>query len=112
MRSTTTNDVGRYDFVNVPPGKYDLTVAKPGFTQAKVSGQTVQVGLALTLDIVLQVGGTATTVEVAASAGAELETLNATVGSTITGDSIVLLPNCGTWAAIRVGFAKIGSPLR
>ena len=92
-RSATTNEAGRYDFVNIPPGKYDLTVSKPGFSQAKISHQTVQVGLALTLDVVLHVGGTATTVEVSASAGAELQTMNATVGSTISGDSIVLLPN-------------------
>ena len=111
-RNTTSNDAGRYDFANVPPGKYDLTVSKAGFAQTKVSGQTVQVGLALTLDVVLQVSATATTVEVTASAGAELQTMNATVGSTILGDSIVLLPNlnrdASSLSVLQVGVAPTG----
>jgi hypothetical protein len=90
VRTTTTNDAGRYEFVSIPPGQYDLTVSKTGFAQTKVNRQTVQVGLALTLDVELQVSATATTVEVTASAGAELQTMNATVGSTISGDSIGL----------------------
>ena len=47
----------------------------------------------MTLDVVLQLGTTTTTVEVAASAGSQLQVLNATVGSTISGDSLMLLPN-------------------
>jgi hypothetical protein len=78
---------------DVPPGRYDLSVTKPGFAQAELSGQNVAVGLALTLDLTLQIRTAATTVEVSASADAELQTLNATVGSTISGDSIILLPN-------------------
>src|SRR5579871_5805455 len=41
-RSTTTNDVGRYTFVNVEPGAYDVSVTKEGFSQAKVAGQKVE----------------------------------------------------------------------
>jgi hypothetical protein len=112
VRSITTNDAGRYDFANVPPGRYDLTISKAGFSQTKISGQTVEVGLNLTLNAVLQVGATATTVEVTASAGAELQTLNATVGSTVSGDSIVLLPNlnrdASSLSVLQVGVAPGG----
>jgi len=112
VRATTTNDAGRYEFVNIPPGQYDLTVSRTGFAQTKVSGQTVQVGLALTLNVELQLSATATTVEVAASAGAELQTMNATVGSTISGDSIVLLPNlnrdASSLSVLQVGVAPGG----
>lgn len=112
IRSTTTNDAGRYEFANVPPGRYDLTISKAGFSQSKVSAQTVEVGLNLTLNAVLQVGATATTVEVTASAGAELQTLNATVGSTVSGDSIVLLPNlnrdASSLSVLQVGVAPGG----
>ena len=31
-RTTVTNDAGRYDFVNIPPGTYDLTVSKSSFS--------------------------------------------------------------------------------
>jgi Carboxypeptidase regulatory-like domain len=94
-QSTLTNEVGRYLFLNVHPGTYDLAVAKAGFKQAKLVGQKVAVGLELTLNVSLQVGATTSSIEVAASAGAELQTSNATVGSTITGESLMNLPNLG-----------------
>src|ERR1700681_1510734 len=34
-RTTTTNEGGRYDFPNVPPGKYNLTISKAGFRVGK-----------------------------------------------------------------------------
>ena len=91
--STTSNEVGRYTIANVPPGVYDLTVTKVGFTAAKFTAQKVDVGQTLTLNAALQLGATTTTVEVQATAGAELQTLNATVGTTITNTSLNLLPN-------------------
>src|SRR5262249_25421473 len=80
---------------NVPPGIYNVTVTKPGFQSAKVMGQKVTVGLVLTLDITLLVGAVATAVEVTAAAGAELQTTSATVGKTITGDSLAIVTNLG-----------------
>src|SRR5579872_4814427 len=74
--STTTgqtNEVGRYTIPNVQPGTYDVTVAKTGFTSTKLSAQKVDVGQVLTLNVTLQVGSTTTTVEVQATAGAELQ---------------------------------------
>src|SRR5437762_2404782 len=84
-QTAQTNEVGRYIFLNVGPGVYDLSVTKSGFSQAKLVGQTVEVGLVLTLDVTLDVGSTSTTIEVKAAAGAELQTTNATVGTTISG---------------------------
>jgi hypothetical protein len=43
----------------------------------------------------LKIGSTSTTVEVAASIGAELQTMNATVGNTLSGESLLKLPNLG-----------------
>ncbi len=94
-QTTKTNEAGRYFFLNVHPGTYDLTVSKNGFSQAKVVGQTVAVGLELTLNATLEIGSTSTSIEVKASAGAELQTSNATVGSTISGVSLMNLPNLG-----------------
>ncbi len=95
VQSTSTNEAGRYVFLNVPPGVYNLNVSKEGFSQAKIVGQTVEVGLVLTLDLSLDVGSTTTSVEVKAAAGAELQTTNATVGTTISGDPLMNLPNLG-----------------
>jgi hypothetical protein len=112
-QTTTTNEVGRYSFISVQPGVYGLTVVHPGFTQAKMQGQKVEVGTALTLNMTLEVGAASTIVEVKASAGAELQTLNATVGTTISGESLQLLPNLGrdasTLSVLQVGVSLAGN---
>ena len=92
-RSSTTTDTGRYVFTEVPLGTYDITVTKEGFSQAKIANQTVEVGQSLTVNVSLKVGSAATTIEVTASAGAELQSMNATVGDTISGQTILDMPN-------------------
>ncbi|MBV8818867.1 MAG: carboxypeptidase regulatory-like domain-containing protein, partial [Acidobacteriaceae bacterium] len=91
----TTNSDGRYTFVDVDPGTYRIEISKEGFALSKIEDQKVEVGLVLTLNMTLQVGSTTTTVEVQAVPGAELQTTTATVGTTITGSSIEMLPNLG-----------------
>jgi hypothetical protein len=93
-QKTVTNEAGRYTFVNVPPGLYDMTVTKSGFIQAKLTGEKVTVGLTLTVNVTLQVGSMEETVVVTA-AGADLQTTNASVGTTISGKQLELLTNLG-----------------
>ena len=111
--NTTTNEAGRYTFPTVSPGTYDLTVSKEGFALTRMPPHQVEVGLALTLNISMQVGATSTIVEVSATSGAELQTMNATVGSTITGDALQYLPNLGrdasTLATLQVGVTAFGN---
>ena len=90
-----TNDAGRYSFTSVPPGKYNVTFTKQGFSSYQVNSQDVQVGQVLTLNAVMKIGTTSTTVEVTAAAGAELQTMNATVGNTLDNKTMLLLPNLG-----------------
>jgi hypothetical protein len=94
-QTTISNDAGRYVFSQVPPGTYNVTFTKQGFSTYEVNGQAVEVGQVLTLNAKLKVGSTATTVEVTASSGAELQTMNATVGNTLNGSALLLLPNMG-----------------
>jgi len=93
--TTLTNDTGRYTFSSVPPGKYNATFTKQGFQTFQVNAQNVQVGQVLTLNASLKIGTTSTTVEVTATTGAELQTMNATVGNTLDQKSMLLLPNMG-----------------
>jgi hypothetical protein len=111
--STLTNDAGRFTFVSVTPSIYDVTVSKPGFSQSKISAQTVEVGLTLTLNVSLQLGSITTTVEVKAAAGAELQVMNATIGSTIAGESLLWTPNLARDASalsvLQVGVSPTGN---
>ena len=83
-RSAPTNDTGRYLFANIPPALYDVSVSKAGFRVTKFPKQEVTIGATLTLNAKLELGSSVETVEVYAT-GATLETMNATVGNTITG---------------------------
>jgi hypothetical protein len=93
-QATITNDAGRYVFLNVAPGVYDLSVTKPGFNAAKVTGQKLQVGGVVTLDIALQLGSVSTTVDVTGQA-VEIQTTTAAVERTVTGPLLLSLPNLG-----------------
>jgi hypothetical protein len=92
---TTSNDAGRYIITNVSPGSYNITFSKTGFSTRKVNKQAVNVAETLTLNATLEVGQLSSVVEVTTSPGAELQTVNATVGTTVSGDSLLYLPIFG-----------------
>src|SRR5215813_4588524 len=95
VRKTTSNDAGRYTFVNVAPGIYDIAVSKTGFQRAVVAGQKVTVGLELAADVALQAGSISETVLVTVPTGAQLQTTSAAVGTVITGKQLDVLTNLG-----------------
>jgi hypothetical protein len=111
--NTSSNETGRFTFPNVPPGVYDVIASREGFALSKAAAQKVEVGMALTINLALEVGQTSTIVEVEAAPGAELQATNATVGSTIAGDTLQFLPNLGrdasTLAVLQVGMTAFGN---
>jgi len=111
-RTATTNETGRYVLANVEPGTYTLTINKAGFRVAKFTNQIVNVGSSLTLSVALEIGTASQTVEVTAT-NAELQTMNATVGNTITGVALESLPSLGrdvsTFVTLQPGVAMDGS---
>ena len=97
--TSTTNDAGRYQFNNVEPRRYTVTFTKTGFTTNRLAEEDVQVGQVLTINSVLDVGAVSTVVEVTTAPGAELQTVNATVGTTVSGASLTYLPIFGSDAS-------------
>ena len=110
-RVATTNDAGRYIFVDVAPATYDLSVNKQGFSTSKTRTE-VRVGNATTANLTLQVGGSNVVIEVSA-AGNELQTMNATVGNIITSTALDALPSIGrdvsTFVELQPGVTPEGS---
>src|SRR5580658_4463544 len=111
-RTANSNSTGRYFFADVTPGTYTLTVSKTGFATSKTDNQIVQVGVNLTVNLSLQVGGANVVVEVSA-VGNELQTMNATVGNTINSVTIDNLPSLGrdvsTFVELQPGVGPDGS---
>src|SRR5580692_9562028 len=111
-RTTSTNQAGRYTYVDVNPGIYSITVTKPGFETTKTANQEVKVGGTLNVELSLQVGGANVVVEVSAVSN-ELQTMNATVGNTITNLTIDSLPSLGrdvsTFIVLQPGVSPDGS---
>jgi hypothetical protein len=112
-RTETTNDAGRYFFANAVPSKYTVTVNKTGFRVSKLVDQIVSIGASLTLNITMEIGSVAETVEVTVTNGAELQTLNATVGNTVGGELLQNLPSIGrdaaTFVTLQPGVSPDGS---
>jgi hypothetical protein len=92
-RSQPTNSAGNFVFTNVEPGVYDIKVTKSGFRQWLLTNQTVTLGGSLTLNVTLEVGAPTQTVEVTGTPGAELQTLNSTMGTTVNNATLLPLPS-------------------
>ena len=107
-----TSTTGAYVFPNVAPGTYDITVDQAGFAQARVTGQRVEVGRQLTVNIPLSVGAANTIVEVKTT-GVELQTLNSTIGNTVNSDMLQSLPSLGrdvsSFVTMQPGVSPDGS---
>jgi len=110
-RNGVTNDAGRYFFAEVLSGEYEIAVNKTGFRITKTI-VTASVGVPLTVDLKLELGSVAETVEVTAT-NSELQTMNATVGNTVSGAALDALPAIGgdvsTFIALQPGVAPDGS---
>ena len=112
MQTTTTNNSGRYVFVNLRPGDYQVTVTKTGFSTVSIPSDVIEVGMVSTNNVVLQVGAESQTVEVQAT-GVELQTLNATVGNQVSGLALNSLPtiarDTSTFLTLQSGISPDGS---
>ena len=92
--SAESSTEGYYSLPSVPPGRYDLEIAKTGFVSIKQTGLDLAVQQAARLDVVLKVGAVTETVEVNAQA-LVLESENATLGQVVSNKQITELPLLG-----------------
>jgi hypothetical protein len=93
-RTTVTNAAGQYVLVNITPGTYDATAAFPNFSTDRLHGLTVSVGSQTTANFTMTVGNQTTTVEVTAT-NADLQTMNASTGTTLDPSMVEALPTIG-----------------
>ena len=92
-RNATTNAAGLYAVTNLEPGDYDVTVSASGFTSTQTRF-TVAVGQKVGGDVKLQVGNTATTVQVTESAQAvQVNTETQTLSQVVNTQAMTELPS-------------------
>jgi hypothetical protein len=91
-RTTQSTANGSYAFTNLQPGNYAVAIEGPGFTPFK-GNVDVTVGGRHTMDAKLAVsGGTATTVEVTAEGGAQVNTTDQQLSQVVNQSQIQQLP--------------------
>src|SRR5580698_2868476 len=93
-RSTKTDGQGVYQFLEIPPAKYVLTVEAPGFATVKHENVVLQVSSPATLDFTLKVRGSSVVVDVTAEAPM-VNTTDATLGNNFTARQLIDLPSEG-----------------
>jgi len=90
-RTTTSNGAGLYQFLDVPPGDYQLEATATGFTTFLAPKVTLVVKTPSTIHIQFQVAGVAQTVTVEGQAPL-INRTDASLGNTVEQDQIAELP--------------------
>ncbi|HEV2486774.1 MAG TPA: TonB-dependent receptor [Terracidiphilus sp.] len=89
--TAVSGSAGQYEVPSLHTGNYKISAAHAGFSTAVADNITVSVGGRQHIDLTLQVGQTATTVEVS-DVALQLETENSERGQTISGYQTEALP--------------------
>lgn len=91
-QEAVTDVSGHYAFAGVLPGVYEITATLTGFATARMPDVAVEVARAYTINIALRLGALEEVVDVRA-AGVELQRTDATVGTTLSAETVLRLPN-------------------
>ena len=92
---TATDDQGLYSFPSLPVGRYELTIAAPGFKTVRRTGLVIDTDAALKVDATLELGQQSETITVAATAAtteAQVDTVATHLGELVTGSQMTALP--------------------
>src|SRR5439155_6018173 len=90
-RETVANDEGNYQILSLPIGTYRVTIEHQGFKKFVSDGNKLQINQVLRIDAPLEIGSPSEVVDVTGQTAA-VETVNPTLGGTVTSRPIVDLP--------------------
>jgi Carboxypeptidase regulatory-like domain/TonB-dependent Receptor Plug Domain len=90
-KSTTTNNEGYFEVVDLPIGTYTVTVEHAGFIKYVTTANKLLINQSLKFEITLKVG-MATQIVTVESQATQVETENPTLGQSVTSRPIVDLP--------------------
>lgn len=91
VRTTTTNDAGVYQFLEIDPGTYEIVITATGFNETRLQDAALEPNRVLRLDAKLTVGGATEEVTVS-GAQVILDRDTPTLGTTVEGRRVEGLP--------------------
>jgi hypothetical protein len=110
-RTTKSGPTGGYEFLQLQPGTYQLTVEMAGFHKYELTNLQLLVDLPGTASVTLEVGAVAETVEVSAE-GAVINTTDASIGNAFNEMQVKALPieerNVPDLLSLQPGVSYIG----
>jgi uncharacterized protein (DUF2141 family) len=84
-QTATTDDSGRFRLLNLPPGKYTVTVeAEKGFAKFERADVDVNLSRTSTVEVSLQPAGASASVTITDTAGAAVDVSGNTTGSSVS----------------------------
>lgn len=86
-----TNNSGYYQVLDLPVGNYTVSVEHEGFAKVVTAAAQLDINQSLRIDVHLKPGSVVETINVQGGA-TQVETVNATLGATVTGKPIQDLP--------------------
>jgi hypothetical protein len=89
---TVSDASGVYDFQFLNLGNYTVSVTAAGFDTSTIGPFRLQIDQIAKIDAKLQLGKASTTIDVAASAGAILNTEDATLGTSLSAHALETMP--------------------
>src|SRR5947207_2526449 len=108
-RTAVTNETGSYVLTNLPIGPYKLEASLPGFRTFVQTGINLEVNASPAINVTLEVGQVAETVEVQANATL-VETRSVGVGQVVENARILKLPLNGRQIVDLIGLAGGSNP--
>jgi hypothetical protein len=95
QRVATTSNVGVYDIPGLAPGRYSLSVEKPGFSKKVLNDLNLIAEQTQSFNVALEIGQVSTVVNVDSSVAQVIDTETAMIGGSITDKQIQDLPSAG-----------------
>ena len=110
-----SNAQGVFSFLNLPVGRYDLTISADGFSRKKLTSLVVDTDAGLRADVALAIGAASETVTVNGDTSAQVDTSSTHLGEVISGAEMTSLPLNGRsytdLLAIQPGVAPLSTLL-
>src|SRR6202051_786453 len=113
-RTATSSASGAYEFTELAPGSYNLTATAKGFKSASLTNVAVAAETPRTANVTLATGTANETVTVNAESVPVMQTSDASIGNTITSETIQRLPTTGgdPYALLRTAPGITGDAAR